>query len=34
MNMLICSVDSSATPASVCLLEDDKIIAEYEEKLK
>lgn len=27
--MLICSVDSSATPASVCLLEDDKIIAEY-----
>jgi tRNA threonylcarbamoyladenosine biosynthesis protein TsaB len=29
MNMLICSVDSSATPASVCLLEDDKIIAEY-----
>lgn len=29
MNMLICSVDSSATPASVCLFEDDKIIAEY-----
>ena len=29
MNMLICSVDSSATPASVCLLEDDRIIAEY-----
>ena len=27
--MLICSVDSSATPASVCLFEDDKIIAEY-----
>lgn len=27
--MLICSVDSSATPASVCLLEDDRIIAEY-----
>lgn len=27
--MLICSVDSSATPASVCLLENDKIIAEY-----
>ena len=29
MNMLICSVDSSATPASVCLFEDDKIVAEY-----
>lgn len=29
MNMLICSADSSATPASVCLFEDDKIIAEY-----
>ena len=27
--MLICSVDSSATPASVCLFEDDKIVAEY-----
>ena len=27
--MLICSADSSATPASVCLFEDDKIIAEY-----
>lgn len=29
MNMLICSVDSSATPASVCLFEDDKLVAEY-----
>ena len=27
--MLICSVDSSATPASVCLFEDDKLVAEY-----
>lgn len=27
--MLICSVDSSAAPASVCLFEDDKLVAEY-----
>ena len=27
--MLICSIDSSATPASVCLLEDGKLVAEY-----
>ena len=27
--MLICSVDSSATPASVCLMEDEKVIADY-----
>ena len=27
--MLILSVDSSAAPASVCLIEDEKIIAEY-----
>ncbi len=29
MNMLMLSVDSSATPASVCLLEDGKILADY-----
>lgn len=29
MDMLICSIDSSATPASVCLLEDGKLVAEY-----
>ena len=29
MNMLILSVDSSASPASVCLLEDGKVLAEY-----
>ena len=29
MNMLILSVDSSASPASVCLLDDGKVLAEY-----
>lgn len=29
MNMLILSVDSSASPASVCLYEDGKVIADY-----
>lgn len=29
MNMLILSVDSSASPASVCLLEDGKVLAQY-----
>lgn len=29
MNMLILSVDSSASPASVCLFQDDKILSEY-----
>ena len=29
MNMLMLSVDSSATPASVCLTEDGKILADY-----
>ena len=29
MNMLMLSVDSSASPASVCLFEDGKILADY-----
>lgn len=29
MNMLMLSVDSSASPASVCLFEDGKVIADY-----